>query len=103
MSRVISHTMDGKPPVIYALGSALGGAGAACTGADWEIGFAREGWVCVAGRAEDEVHNVGVSRPLRLCYDDGVGAPADCPLPAPSCLDGCTLPPAFPAGALFEQ
>jgi hypothetical protein len=101
MWRTISHTMDGKPPVIYALGSNLTGSGAACSGADWEIGFAREGWVCVAGRAEDQVHNIGVSAPLRLCYDDGVDPPADCPLPAPSCLDDCTLPPRF-VGGLYE-
>jgi hypothetical protein len=90
----ISHSMDGKPPVIYALGSSLGGTGSACAGADWEIGSsAQEGWVCVAGRAEDEVHNVGVSRPLRLCYDNGVDPPPDCPMPPPSCLDGCLPPP----------
>jgi hypothetical protein len=89
----ISHSMDGEPPVIYALGSSLGGTGAACAGADWEIGSSsQEGWVCVAGRAEDQVHNVGVSQPLRLCYDDGVDPPPDCPMPPPTCLDGC-LPP----------
>jgi hypothetical protein len=103
MWRTLSHTMDGKPPVIYALGSNLMGSGADCSGIEWEIGNSSvEGWVCVAGRAEDLVHNVGVSRPLRLCYDDGVDPPPDCPLPPPSCLDDCTLPPAFFEGFLFE-
>lgn len=96
MWRTISHSIDGKPPVIYALGGALGGAGAACSGIEWEIGNSSdEGWVCIAGRAEDLVHNVGVSRPLRVCYDDLVDPPPDCPWPPPSCLDNCTLPRAF--------
>ena len=90
MFRVIKHSMDGRPSVIYALNNS-DGVGADCSGVDWEIGFAAEGWVCVAGVAEDLVGNRGVSRPLRLCYDDGVGAPADCSGPPPSCTDGCTL------------
>jgi hypothetical protein len=112
LGRVISHVIDGSPPVIYALGNMHGGEGAACAGIDWELqnmvpdGY--EGWICVAARAEDvfsngQAGNHGVSRPLRLCYDDGVPPAADCPLPAPSCIaPNCSLPPAFPENFVYD-
>lgn len=92
MSRIIQWSPNPKIPVIYGIGNLA--SGPACIGTDWEIGqFVEEGWFCVAGRAEDNVGNVGISHPLRLCYDDGVGEPADCDeSSAPSCTDGCTLP-----------
>jgi hypothetical protein len=101
MRRIISHDMDGKPPVVYAMGNSLGGTGAACTGIEWEITFAAEGWICVAGRATDLVGNVGVSAPLRLCHDDGVDPPPDCSAAPPSCTDGCTIRP-VPATGPFH-
>jgi hypothetical protein len=107
MRRIISHDMDERPPVVYAMGNSLGGDGAACTGIEWEFRFATEGWICVAGRASDLVGNVGVSAPLRLCRDDGVDPPPDCSGAPPSCTDGCSLRPVpsvgpYRAGWLYD-
>jgi hypothetical protein len=86
--------------------------GAACTGADWELGALvpedYEGWICLAARAKDNVGNVGVSRPLRLCLDrtdpahPGTPACADPSDKAPTCTDGCAIPSAneFPQQTL---
>jgi hypothetical protein len=76
-----------------------------CTGRQWEIGALStdyEGWVCLASRALDNVGNVGISAPLRLCFDDPdrAGTPA-CALGStepPSCADDCSLPARFPGG-----
>jgi hypothetical protein len=95
MSFVMGHTMEGRPPVVYALDPIP--SSIACTGQTWEIGaHADEGWVCLAGRALDNAGNIGISRPLRLCYDNpDTSFVPDCSEP-PECTDGCTLPPAFP-------
>jgi hypothetical protein len=48
----------------------------------------------VAARAEDNIENVGISAPLRLCFDDGDsgnGVPSCNTSEAPSCTDGCTI------------
>lgn len=97
LTRIIDHVMAGRQPVIYASSPR---AGVTCTGISWEIAswVGREGWVCLAARAEDQVGNVGVSRPLRLCIDDedsSNGTPNCAPAGAPSCTDGCVLPPVF--------
>jgi hypothetical protein len=102
MTRIIPHTMEGKPPVIYAL---LDGTMTGCTGTFWEIGaVAQEGWVCLAGRAVDHAGNVGISPPLRLCYDDpATSSSPDCAAgeaTPPTCTDGCTPPPGY-AGRIF--
>ncbi len=100
MTRIIRHTSSAGEPVIYAINPDFGDL--ECTGRYWELGAVvdreqAEGWLCLAVRASDNVHNVGVSRPLRVCYDDPrtthvpdcVGAPLT---EAPSCTDGCTPP-----------
>ena len=98
MFRVIPWDIDATIPAIFGIGSLQGKA---CTGTDWEIGpVVHEGWICVAGRAEDNTHNVGISRPLRLCFDDGVDPPPTCldhdADPPPSCtVDDCIPPPPF--------
>jgi hypothetical protein len=103
--RVISQVVGSSNPsvndsAIYAIGQLTD---AICTGRQWQISSivgVEEGWVCLAARAEDFANNVGISAPLRLCYDDpdvaGVPACADGSDP-PSCTDGCDLPPRFPA------
>ena len=92
MTRVVKWDVDSKIPTIFGIGNLE--QGPACTGTDWEIGqFVEEGWFCVAGRAEDNVGNVGISPPLRLCYDDGNGEPDCDEAAAPTCTDGCTPPP----------
>jgi hypothetical protein len=73
-------------------------AAATCTGSGWEFGslVSSDGWVCFAARAVDNVENVGVSRPLRVCVDDPNvdGVPAcKTGAPPPSCTDGCTPAP----------
>jgi hypothetical protein len=109
MWRVIANEkeVDGREnSPIFAYGN---GPGRTCTGLDWDIGIyaEEEGWVCLAGRSLDNAKNRGVSRPLRLCFDD----PATPERPAcvddksnpPTCTDGCeTLPPAFPYNGLLE-
>jgi hypothetical protein len=92
MARVVGWAPEPSIPAIYGIGDQA--VEEACTGTDWEIGqFVEEGWFCVAARAEDDVGNVGISPPLRLCYDDGAGDPPDCDeASAPTCTDGCTIP-----------
>jgi hypothetical protein len=90
MWRVVSWPVTATIPMIYSVGN--NAAGDSCTGTDWEIGqFVEEGWFCVAARAEDHAGNVGISRPLRLCFDNGIGDAPDCSSP-PECTDGCRAP-----------
>jgi hypothetical protein len=104
MSRVIRQGEAGAVPAIYGIVPLDPGA---CTGNQWEVGNylppMRDGWICVAGRIEDNAGNVGISRPLRLCYDDGVAPPPDCSGTPPTCTDECGLPPPLPEGSLFTQ
>lgn len=106
MYRVIPWTVDETIPAIFGVGDLMGEA---CTGTDWEIGqFVEEGWICVAGRAEDNTGNIGISRPLRLCYDDGKDPPPSCldqdADPPPSCrVKNCKLPPAWPSETTFVK
>lgn len=105
MSVVIHHGVGIKEPVIYAK-DPLDSSQAVCTGTAWEVSAAISqvnagntslGWICLATRAVDTVGNVGISRPLRICLDDGT-MPDRCgdPSTAPSCTDNCTPPPHFP-------
>jgi len=100
MRRIIRHASSAGEPVIYAINPDFGDL--ECTGRYWELGAVvdreqPEGWLCLAVRASDNVGNVGVSRPLRVCYDNpDTSRVPDCvvePLAeAPSCTDGCTPP-----------
>ncbi len=105
MIRVIPWDVESTVPAIFAVGSL---EGLECTGADWEIGpRVEEGWICVAARAKDNTGNVGISAPLRLCFDDSVGALPSCldhtADPPPTCTDGCTLPPRYPSVLRVKQ
>lgn len=97
LSAVIKHSDEGHPPVVFALDPH---EGLYCNGAYYELsGHAEEGWVCLVGRAKDNIGNVGISRPLRVCFDDfRTDTHPACldGLNPPSCTDGCELPPAFP-------
>lgn len=73
----------------------------------------RDGWACMVAVAEDALGNVGLSPPLRVCFDwnadglDGDGNPlasSGCPTTfgaiapdanRPSCTDGCIPPLSF--------
>jgi hypothetical protein len=117
MYAVIQHDVETSKdePIVYAYAPAA--SGFECTGkkldlhnytADPAQGFgvslSPDGWVCMAVRAQDNLGNVGISRPLRVCLDDpavtwpGDGQP-ECMkgAPPPSCLDSCTPPPSMPA------
>jgi len=98
LTTAIAHNSPGRPPAVYALGP-LGGV--FCTGRSYELGaHAQEGWVCLVGRAEDYAHNIGISAPLRVCYDDArTSFVPDCVNDMsnpPPCTDGCTPPAHFP-------
>jgi hypothetical protein len=96
MTRVVAWDVKKEIPVVFVQGPSPEGA---CTGIDWQIGHQEgvsDGWVCVAAVAKDHVGNRGVSQPLRLCFDDGTGAPPECLDPGsvpPSCRQDCSLPP----------
>jgi hypothetical protein len=96
MWQVIQDDYTGQP-VVYARSPTP--SGAECTGVSWEFGtfVDADGWVCFATRAVDNVGNVGVSRPIRICVDDpdrdGTPPCATQSLAPPSCTDGCTPQP----------
>ena len=96
MSRVVPGPIQGKPPAVYAYTPSNSGSTGVCTGTDWNITGntrGREGWLCVAARAVDTIGNIGVSEPIRLCFDDGEGAPPDCSGEPPTCRGSCTIAP----------
>lgn len=100
---VIRHNMTSVEPVVYGIGQMTG---LECTGTGWEIASQlanatqKEGWFCLAASARDKVGNIGISPPIRVCYDDPgtsfVPACANSSVAAPSCTDGCTPPAGFP-------
>jgi hypothetical protein len=104
--RALSEGLNKHPPVIYAVG--VDDNGLECTGTDWEMGSQAlgEGWLCFAARIEDNAGNIGVSRAIRLCYDNpNTQEEPDCVsdpmgMTAPSCMDACTAPVAFGWGIL---
>jgi hypothetical protein len=112
MSIVVQHDVQPKEvePVVYAMG---GIQEPECTGSKWELhsvtsdaqgknSLSKDGWICLAARASDNLGNTDISRPLRICFDDPLidGVP-DCagpnPPAPPSCTTNCTPPPAFGA------
>lgn len=107
MQRVIWHNTTARRPVVFAFGN-LAPDSTSCTGIEVDIKTqtrndvpedGEEGWLCVAAVSDDTAGNHGVSRPLRLCYDNpsvpGKPACATDKSNPPTCTDGCTLPPAF--------
>jgi hypothetical protein len=98
MFRVVGQKIGGTPVTAVYAKPEFGAN--TCTGRDWEFGSlqgdfkVKEGWICVAARASDEVGNTGVSAPLRLCYDDPVtGFEPSCTLEnMPECTKDCTPP-----------
>ncbi len=104
LTRVISQVISSTNPDVN--DSAIYGIGVLtdriCTGNQWQISRlegVEEGWLCLAARAEDFARNVGISAPLRVCYDNpNVAGAAPCatdPSDPPSCTDGCRLPARF--------
>jgi hypothetical protein len=93
MRRVIRGRGEDKPAAVYALSPTNGPAGE-CEGGAWGVRpIVGKGWRCLAARAEDGIGNVGVSAPLRVCFnDDADTLPCD-PASAPSCTKACTMSP----------
>lgn len=89
MTYVPAHAAAEIGTVIYALHPSSG-SGAGCTGDDWQATGA-SGWTCFVAAATDVSGNLGISMPLRLCYDLA-GNGSACMGPPPSCTDGCTMP-----------
>jgi hypothetical protein len=94
-----------KEPAIYARSVTAGTV--ECTGQGWEFGTlaTQDGWHCFAARVVDNVGNVGVSRPQRLCVDDlslpGTPTCANSSVDPPSCTDGCTPPARVDLGKIL--
>lgn len=105
MFRVSGQSIGGRlEPVVFGIGP-LGVV--ACTGTFWELAGlspGRQGWLCLAARALDNVGNVGISVPLRVCYDNPevAGAP-DCSEAPPTCTDGCEIPNSLRFESLYPQ
>jgi hypothetical protein len=95
MWRVMPGRIQGGVPAVYGYRPTNDGKGE-CTGETWQLqGIAKEGWLCVAASVKDTIGNIGVSAPLRLCFDDnnpGNGVP-DCDpnKTLPNCTDGCVM------------
>ncbi len=102
MTRVVHQDMEGKPEAIYSLLPRGGMDSAACNGATWSLEpNVGEGWTCLAASVLDNIGNRGVSRPIRVCLDDGSDPAPSCledkvANPPPTCTDGCSLPDDFP-------
>jgi hypothetical protein len=97
LTRIIAGQSESRPPAVFSLNPTNAAMGIDCAGGAWElVPIVGEGWRCLAVRAEDTIGNIGVSAPLRICFDNGIGTPqcnaaSDTP---PSCTDGCTISPA---------
>lgn len=106
IGRYVNDIGSADAAVIFGIGNL---EGVTCTGGQWEVQqhIPEEGWVCLAARATDVVDNVGVSAPLRLCFDDPAreGEPpcASGASVPPSCVAaGCASPARFPWGSKDE-
>ena len=88
MQRITPQPREAKPAGIFAF-KPTDNTTTTCDGDSIALGQnLQPGWVCLVARAEDEIGNVGVSRPLRLCLVDATA----CLTSPPSCTDGCTPP-----------
>lgn len=92
MTRVVPSPQENRPPIIYGFMPTNGSTGE-CEGGAWGVQkMVGEGWRCLAARAEDTIGNVGISAPLRVCFDDGMGPPPSCVVAeAPSCTRNCKI------------
>jgi hypothetical protein len=87
LQRVIEGPFGGSEQVIFTIGPTTD---LSCVGFPIDLttnGFT-DGWFCAAVRVEDNLGNVGISQPIRVCLDhDGNGA------------EGCPGMPSYPSSA----
>ena len=108
MTRTIHQWVRGKPRAIYSLSPNPGEDAVACQGNSWTLEPAvGEGWTCLAATVLDNIGNRGVSRPIRVCIDDGMDPEPGCKIdrsanPPPSCVDDCSLPDDLPPNSMLE-
>lgn len=96
MFRVVPGRAQGRPPAVYAIRPSNDANNGECTGEYWELkGIAMDGWICLASRVEDNIGNIGVSDPVRVCFEETAQKPPPTPdcsgAPMPGCTDGCTI------------
>jgi hypothetical protein len=97
MWRVVPGRLTNRPPAVYALAPNSN----ECDGTTWAVAsFVGTGWRCLAARAEDNVGNIGVSRPIHVCFNDSAKCVS---MPLPTCTDGCSLPPDFLRNEVWPQ
>jgi hypothetical protein len=113
MIRVVPGESQGKPPAVFALAPSNNPSVGECNGGSWELAFAKPGWLCLAARVTDTIGNIGISAPLRVCFDDG-SHPACLIADMPKCTSGvddnnksisCTISDAqkYPANMVWFQ
>jgi hypothetical protein len=100
MFRVMTQNIvvANPPTAIYGWNPTNSPTNGECNGSNWELlPIVDEGWACLAARVEDAIGNVGISTPIRVCFDDNVGTPQCNPLTdtPPECTDGCVWPEGF--------
>lgn len=102
---VLSHEVSKNSPVIYAR-RPTNGTSIGCTGDSYQLPLdAQPGWFCVVAIARDQARgvdettqggadnskgNLGVSPPIRLCYQTDPTKSCD-PSTAPTCTQDCTV------------
>jgi hypothetical protein len=94
MTFVLPHSSGDVGEALYAVNPSSSGIG--CSGDEWQA-TVDGGWACVAAAARDRSGNLGISAPIRICYDVPSGRCADAG-PAPECTDGCAMPELFLRG-----
>jgi hypothetical protein len=97
---ILSHGASKTIAVIYAK-NPTNSAALSCTGTTYQLPIASAyGWICAAAVASDAagiasgdgtIGNMGVSPPIRLCYQSDPQQPLSCNTATlPTCTDGCT-------------
>jgi hypothetical protein len=86
--------------------------GLACLGNPFDSAASNisDGWACLAVRAVDGLGNIGVSPPMRVCFDADGDGDAGCGAwgdiapegSRPRCTDGCALPYSFADDAEWQ-
>jgi hypothetical protein len=96
MSYVMTQPYPGSDSAIYAMNVNTDAASPLCAGNQWSVAstaspLLKEGWVCFAAEAADNIGNTGVSAPIPVCLNPS--GTANCqPSAMPSCVQSCVPP-----------